>query len=379
MRVAIYVANISVVPGYEMNVSGHVQIPLHAATLLVEAGHEVEIITTRWSSGRVLPSVVPETPIHQLTDPRERLVQTAPRTRHLAALAHARELRTLANDRDFDVLHAFGAPTTAAALGALRRLRGLRVPVVYSLLHPIPPSVAILAACRGVDIFTASSEAVARTASGAGLVCPIVRHGPIRSHSVTTARQRMRVLFWREASHDNGGDLCLTAFDELAQRFPDLVFTLALRPFADEVPGVDAVATRHVNVEVHRFPYESGPDLSTLIGESIVVCLPFRRQTIYPQLSVLESLDAGVPVVCLDTGDMAEVVQDGNNGLVVDSPTARGVTEGLAGLLTQTELLDRMHRRLASGPASWTWTSYVPEISELYDRVSRRVENRSEQ
>jgi glycosyltransferase involved in cell wall biosynthesis len=210
-----------------------------------------------------------------------------------------------------------------------------------------------------------------REAGAARLPVQTIRHGVVRDLlSELDGAQvgaRRRILFWRALSPDNGGDICMSAFESLAPRHPDLTFDFALRANAKEVPGVEELATRHPNINVHRFPYKDGMTLSRLVAESICIVLPFRRLTVEPQLAIAESLAAGVPVVASDLCSTSELVRPGENGELVPVGEVQPVIDAIERLLADRDRTQRMGRRAAELFArDWNWERYVPQILEVY-------------
>ena len=61
VRIGWYLSRMSKDRGYERVVSGHVQVPLHSTKLFRDAGHEVEVITTRFPASHTAPDCLPPT------------------------------------------------------------------------------------------------------------------------------------------------------------------------------------------------------------------------------------------------------------------------------------------------------------------------------
>ena len=71
MKVAYFAKEVSVQPGFEHVLSAHVQIALHSMNLIRGAGHSVELITTEFGDGDVLPAMLPfDIPIHRVPSTR---------------------------------------------------------------------------------------------------------------------------------------------------------------------------------------------------------------------------------------------------------------------------------------------------------------------
>ncbi len=55
MKIGVIVSAIDGQEGYENNVSGHIQVPLRSCNELLDAGHDVQLITNEFGEGRSLP------------------------------------------------------------------------------------------------------------------------------------------------------------------------------------------------------------------------------------------------------------------------------------------------------------------------------------
>lgn len=386
MRIGHYVAGVAGKPGYETNVSGHVQMPLRAMQLLKDAGHDIELVTTQIREDQSLPAFLPEgVPMHQVIDGRARSAKSIAAGDHRRGmragplLEQVRQIKRVAKEREFDVLHFFGHNRTGHFAGALRRL-GLRTPAVATVvaLHlPERRSWLTKRLWKRADAIVCGAEHVQRQFDSAlGVRAHVVRHGVVRDMRAelcgATPGPRRRVLFWRDPSEQNGADLALETFRRLAPEHPEISFDMAIRPYHNEVPGIEELARDRANVNVHRFPYPEGVTLPGLIAESICVLLPFRWMTIHPQLSIAETMTLETPVIATDIGSASDVIEAGESGLLVPPDDVDALTDATRRLIDDQDDARRMGERAAASVAeSWNWDHYVEEIVSVYQRAIR--------
>ncbi len=391
MKIGYFVSVVSRLRGYERNVSGHIQIPLHALQLLGERGHEVHLITNEFGDDRVLPWCMPDNAhVHYVLDSRRRLGSLEKKrppvegVYPLRFLRQVRQIKGIAEKHGFDIMHFSGQPRTVQ-LGAIVKLVGLRVPTVGSLFGPLTRggfrSGFLLR--RAGPIITATNF-VAETCSLYGVKPHVLRHGLVRDFrqewmaeregaaggTGSEAVRKHRVLFWRDLTRWQGADVAIAAFDTLASEFPHLTFTFAVRPQLKETPGLDELQQKHANVQVYRFPYPPGVSLAGLIHEAVCAVMPFRRFTMQPQLAIAESLAAGVPVVASDVESASDLVSHEQSGYLVPPGDVEATTAALRLLLHDPHQAEVMGRAAEEEMAAkWNWDRYVDQIEQLYESL----------
>jgi len=172
----------------------------------------------------------------------------------------------------------------------------------------------------------------------------------------TPPRRLLFVGTWLERK---GNHYLVEAFERLASRFPDLRLTVAgclvdegtvrrsfptaLQPRVAVVPFVPAAEMPGVYAEHDLFVFPS-------LVEGMPLCL-------------LEAMASGMPLVTTDTCGMADVVEDGRNGLLVKPADAASFAESVARLIDCRELRERLGRAAQESMRLYTW-----------DRIASRVE-----
>ncbi len=388
MKIGAYVSLVAGMKGFESNVSGHIQAPLYALKLLADAGHEVHLITNEFGDDRSLPHCLPkEVELHLVPDARQRggfHTRTGEQKAGVSPLRFQRQMlqiKSIAHKVDLDVLHSWGQ-TRSVMLGGALSLMGLRTSTVATLMGAnlaIPmPKVVMRSLWRRNRAVTTATRFVADLCQKSGLPCEIVKHGAVRNIRAEVQDEaiespRRRVLFWRDPSWNNGCDVVKTVYEQLAAKYPDLTFDLAIRPHWKEVEGLDELARRHENINIYRFPYEDGITLPKLILESVCVLMPIRYMSVDPQFVIVESMEAGVPVIASDLRSTPEVITHGRSGMLVPVGDVDGFTEALEHMLADREKLAHMGQNAAQDiRENWNWNNYVEDISQIYDRAVRR-------
>ena len=372
MRIGVYSALASKPAGNEDNVSGHTQLAIETAARLAAVGHQVEFITTSRPPGytfpRLLPSVIRAHEVFDARANRNYLIGSdRKRTNPSRLFRQVRDIRRIATERDLEVLHFFGFAGSTYLAAAVKGSR--RTPKIFVTLPTFHgrASRGFVAAMARIDgVATATQYAVDRLSNG-GTAVSLIRHGPSRSLRRDGAvGPRNRVLYWRDLSWQNGADLCLRVFEESAPRHPDLVFSLALRHCAEEVPGLNSLLAGTSNIAAYRHPYESGPQLEDLMAEALVVVLPFRSTSVDPQMVILESLEAGVPVLTTQIASNPEIIRSQSVGWLVRPGSTSALADGLETAITERAGASSPSDGTSLLPAQWTWDRYVDDTTSFY-------------
>ena len=375
MRVGLFVVGAFCQEKYLDAVSGHVQIPLMTAKILVEQGHDVTLITTRARTTDILPANFPET---ITVDVVEHASRTWPNrgARRGKSVIQAWQLHSLLKKKSFDVVHFFGGNNTGLMLSCLK-YTGVKTLAFYTpIKRPSDLSFAFRSNLmrilfRRIDRIIATTNYVS---DGWGILCGagkctflypgIVKDMPKPSEMQT----RNSILFWRNAGYENGADLAIEAFRELAPKNPDMRFVFAIRPH-DVLEGdmLDLQASVE-NVEVYIYPYPEGISLATLLENALFVVQPFRTLSINPQYSILETLYSGIPVISTTIESNEELIKDQRTGLLIPPNDERALIESIERLLGDRELIAKMSKvALPETRARWNWEEFGKGLLQVYE------------
>jgi len=376
-RVGVFVTGAFTPPERLDSVSGHVQIPLAAAGILRRAGYDVTLITTKPPGADCLPRECPEgLAIRTVQHPSA----WCPDYRLFPgrAIRQGGQLLALLRQERFDVIHFFGGIGTGWLLGALKQM-GVTSTAFYSPIKAPPPDQSALGrwalrgAFRRVERVLTMSDYVAHRwtpivgARHVAVMRPGVGPQHLRRRDAGTPRDS--VLFWRCARHTNGVDIAMASFRRLAPAHPDLRFVFAVRPHDPYEAELLELGAAIDNIDVHIYPYENGISLPLLLARARFVVQPFRHLSINPQLAILESLYAGVPVIATDVESNRELVCHEENGLLIPPEDEGALSEAVERLLADASLLARLTRNARSvTQRRWNWDVFARTLLDAYER-----------
>ena len=117
-----------------------------------------------------------------------------------------------------------------------------------------------------------------------------------------------------------------------------------------------------------------------LSGEKLVECVAGARVLAVPSiwyencpLSILEAQCMGVPVVTMRSGGMAELVQDGVTGILVDEPTPGALADGLRRALEDREYCNTLRENCKKEKDKiFSVESYCDILTDEYKKLVAR-------
>ena len=141
--------------------------------------------------------------------------------------------------------------------------------------------------------------------------------------------QKPYVAFASRLSMEKGVDLLA----EVAKLLPDYPFVVAGN-------GPDDECLKNIpNVEMKGFL--TGDELVSLIANAKLMILPSVWYENCP-LNILETHSFGVPVITMNSGGMAELVDHGKTGMLIDEPTPEAVAQAIKKCFDDKEFYDNL-------------------------------------
>ncbi len=154
----------------------------------------------------------------------------------------------------------------------------------------------------------------------------------------------------------HGVDLLIRAFERIAARHPDARL-VAVGDGPDWEAARDRVAASACRGQVllpGRVPHAQIPDWLAAMDVTVAPYAP-QDDFYFSPLKIIESLAAGRPVVAPRLGQIAEIVQDGETGVLYEPGSVEGCARAIGELLAQPQRRHRMadNARAFAGERSW--------------------------
>lgn len=105
------------------------------------------------------------------------------------------------------------------------------------------------------------------------------------------------------------------------------------------------------------------------MAASDVFALPSLSEG-FPIVS-LEAMASGLPIVATKVGGLPEIVEDGQNGFLVEPKSPRQIADKAQLLLEDDELRGRISRNNKEKARSYSWQSIVQRLEEVYRTIEK--------
>ena len=193
-----------------------------------------------------------------------------------------------------------------------------------------------------------------------------------------TAAGTVEVLFVGRLEGRKGIDTLLACIPSLAAEFSDAHFTVVGDDSLREADGMTVRGRFEASVEgralADRVRFLGPVDDSELLGRYAgcdVFVAPSRFESF--GLILLEAMRFAKPVVACRVGGMAEVVEDGGNGFLVEAGDVEGLRAALAALIASPQLRAEFGERSRQlFEERYTIAAMVHGMNREYDRISGR-------
>lgn len=360
---------------------------------LARRGHDVHLLTaTEFEfADRALPSGVS---LHRIVGSFGRQFSRLPQAfaafaalgRKGEVLLDARRVAAQARTLQPDVIHLHN--TNSSAVAYLSQLRTLGIPLVatahvvtphervamqeklYRKIHHLPDAlIAHSEPDRGrlEDEFDVDPACVS-----------VIPHGDyeffsddVAPPSRAAARAQLGIdeeaptaLFFGYLREYKGLDVLLDAWPKVLERVPDARLVVAGNPVRLKVERREALRAQAEALGVlHRFEYVPFEEVPAYFAAADVLTLPYRAIS---QSGVLYlALSLGVPVVASAVGAWPDMLDDGENALLVQPDSDQELAETLVRALSDPEL----RQRLADGGRQLAKSHAWPAVAEKTEQV----------
>ena len=165
----------------------------------------------------------------------------------------------------------------------------------------------------------------------------------------------------------------INAFSFLSERWPDIKgYLVGSGPDKYVAYLKHLIASKPMNLQIEFTGQLKREEIVQLFSKGGIFCLPSYVEN--SPNTIMEAMAAGLPVVATDVGNVSQMVEHQNNGLLVETCSVDGIKDALSVLLTNLELYTRA-ARLGREIASQRWKPSIIAQKHLamYDELLRSI------
>ena len=290
--------------------------------------------------------------------------------------------------RPYDLCFAWCSVPAGGVALALRRSIGLRYVVRvsgpdipgfenrYARLYPILKPV-VRAIWRGAEIVVAKCEGEADMIRAVDTKAPItlVPNG-VDLKAFPPGEQvpddgPLRLLCVARLIERKGQHHLIEAVKQLTDQGVEV--TLDLVGTGDAAPAYEELV-RNLGLadRVNFAGYVPRSEIARYYAAAHVFALPSRNEGM--SVATLEAMAAGLPAVVTHAGGMAELIEEGVNGLTFDWGNVEALVEHLGRLAAERTLVRQMGNASRARAAGFTWEAVSEHYVMMYAEVSQQKE-----
>ena len=188
------------------------------------------------------------------------------------------------------------------------------------------------------------------------------------AHLKRNSSPKVRIGYIGQIAPHKGVHLLCEAFRRLRNEDVELHIYGNLGAFPDYADRLRQLGEGDSRIRFHGFcSSKEVPQVLANFDVSVVPSVWFENS---PAV-ILESLAAGTPVITSNIGGMAELVQDGIDGLHFAAGSADSLAHQLQRLLDEPDLLARLQRGAAASPTPRSIDDEMNELLAIYERAIR--------
>ena len=156
------------------------------------------------------------------------------------------------------------------------------------------------------------------------------------------------------------------ALSVLADKLPSIRLTIAGCSGSDEIKAVFAEPLRP---RIKVIPFIEAAEMPSVFAEHDVFVFPSLMEGM--PLALLEAMATGMPVVTTETCGMADVVQDGINGLLISPADTNALVEAILQLAESVELRRRLGQAAQQSMQNYTWDKIAQRVEKIFTLAAK--------
>ena len=147
-------------------------------------------------------------------------------------------------------------------------------------------------------------------------------------------REKTIVLYYGDANKERGIDIMLDAIIDVNKICSNIKYIFAIRRYADQYLNEVILRSKIINVEL-IMKYEN--HISYLVDEADVIILPYRKTTMQPPLTLIESMLLGKIIITTDVESNKEYIGANERGILLEHNDTISFKKAMISLIKNKE------------------------------------------
>ncbi len=200
---------------------------------------------------------------------------------------------------------------------------------------------------------------------------------PLQDEPSQAADDRFTVVFLGSLKPWHGVGILLRAFEELRDRIPNATLrVIGHGPLTSLVEALEArLGSEWVQI-VGEVPHHEVPEYLTQADVGVAP-YPMLDNFYFSPMKVIEYMAAGLPVVASSLGQLRELIDHGETGLLVPPGDRSSLADALATLaLDRKKRIKMGHKAQSRALRRHSWQAVAKRIERVFDRLSDKSSSR---
>lgn len=174
------------------------------------------------------------------------------------------------------------------------------------------------------------------------------------------------ILYLGRLIKRKGVDVLIEAFSKISNDYPGL--RLKIAGYGREKSNLITLANDlGINKKIDFVGLVRGREKLQLLHNALFLICPSRTET-FPVVN-LEALASGIPVITSRVGGIPDIIQDGENGFLVEPENPEHLAVKMDSLLKDAVLRKRMAENAISTVLQYDWNVIVQKYIDIYEEL----------
>lgn len=179
-------------------------------------------------------------------------------------------------------------------------------------------------------------------------------------------RSRNQVFFAGRLSWEKGADYMINAWPKVLRKFPEAkLVQVGDGPMREEL--LKLIKKLGIGNSVELKPTRPHSEYIKEFKKAEIMVCPSLAEGL--GIAFIEAQACGTPVIGTNVGGIPDVIQDGENGLLIEPKNSDAIAAAIIKLLNDKELANRLCSRALETVKKFDWENIVKQFDGIYQNI----------